>query len=89
MSQRDPSIPPDQEPLAGGTAANGPGGRWCPNPVCRQPLGPDERFCQVCGTAVETERSRRWLWIGGLAWLLLAAAAYALLYSSAFNVGRP
>jgi hypothetical protein len=70
-------------------AASGAVAGTCPNPACRQPVGPDVRFCQACGTDLEGERPRPWLIIVGVVWILIAIGAYALLYSNAFVIGRP
>ena len=105
MSQPDPPASPNQEPrsttppggsapadetaVIAGQAADAANGLTCPNPACRQPVDPDERFCKACGSVIETERSRAWLWVVSLACFVVAAVAYALLYSSAFKVGGP
>ena len=68
----------------------GPATGHCPNPACRQPVGPDVRFCQACGTALaQGERPRPWLIVVGVVWLIIAAGAYVVLYSNAFVIGRP
>src|SRR5687768_10601469 len=91
------SGPPDEgttimEPAvaAGDSPATPPGAATatCPNPACRQPVGPDVRFCQACGTELDQPKRPPWLIIAALVWLLLAIGAYMLLYSSAFVV-RP
>ena len=72
----------------------GPVGTLCPNPACRQPIGPDAHFCQACGTAVvaadaaEEEKPRPWFAVVTLVWLLLAVAAFLFLYANAFVIGR-
>ena len=80
-------------PATVGGPAGAPAEALCPNPNCRQPVGPGLRFCQACGAevaaagSVEEEKGRPWLAAVTVVWLLIAAAAFLFLYANAF-VGR-
>jgi hypothetical protein len=83
----------DNPTLVGGPVGT-PIETLCPNPACRQPLGPDTYFCQACGTEVaatappEPEKPRAWFALATILWLLLAVGGFLFLYANAFVLGR-